>query len=154
MYFKMTQPANKLPDDIVGLKGIIAEQILNLQKYEADIKHHREEVALKNVQIERLKVLIPYRTPIGCRPSQVDQRIRFGHWEGDTMEGLRIEKPALNVLVERKSRMLQLTKLPDRTARSTRKTIVERLRAIPPKARRSVTYDNGHENAQHYKGHL
>lgn len=97
------------------------------------------------------KVHIPERVSISARSPQVNQRIRFGHWEGDTMEGLRTEKPALNVLVERKSRILQLTKLPDRTAHSTQKTIVERLRAIPRKARRSITYDNGHENTRHYK---
>lgn len=97
------------------------------------------------------KPLIPYRVPISARAQQVNGRNRFGHWEGDTMEGLRIEKPALNVIVERKSRFVKLSKMADRTAKSTREAIIARLRLLPRCARRSITYDNGHENAQHYK---
>ena len=33
----MTQSANKLPDDVVGLKEIIAEQILSINKFEESI---------------------------------------------------------------------------------------------------------------------
>lgn len=95
--------------------------------------------------------LIPHRVPISARADQVNGRNRFGHWEGDTMEGLKSEKPALNALVERKSRFLQLTKLPNRTAKATRQAIIARLQPLPRYARRSITYDNGHENTQHFK---
>lgn len=97
------------------------------------------------------KIPMPERVPISVRPPQVNQRIRFGHWEADMMEGLKAEKPALNVLVERKSRMVQLTKVPDRTAKTAHQAIVQRLKVIPRRARKSITYDNGHENTQHYK---
>lgn len=94
---------------------------------------------------------IPQRISISERAPQVDHRIRFGHWEADMMEGLRSEKPALNVLVERKTRMVQITKLSDRSAKTTRKAVIERLQNVSPKARRSITYDNGHENTQHHQ---
>lgn len=97
------------------------------------------------------KIRMPERVPISARPPQVNQRIRFGHWEADMMEGLKAEKPALNVLVERKSRMVRLTKVPDRTAKTAHQAIVRRLQVIPRRARRSITYDNGHENTQHHK---
>jgi len=37
----------------------------------------------------------------------------------------------------------------NRTADSTQKAIKDRLRSLPPKACRSITYDNGHENTRH-----
>ena len=97
------------------------------------------------------RILIPHRVPLEGRAEQVNQRIRFGHWESDTMEGLRSEKVALNVIVERKSRFVQITKVQDRTAKATRRAITKRLRTLPQRARRSITYDNGHENTEHYK---
>lgn len=97
------------------------------------------------------KSLIPHRVSIAERAKQVNERIRFGHWESDTMEGRRTEKPALNVLVERKSRVVQLTKVMDRGAKATRKVIIDRLKNLSKRCRKSVTYDNGHENTEHYK---
>lgn len=94
---------------------------------------------------------IPHRVPIAERAPQVNQRLRFGHWEADMMEGLRTERPALNVLVERKSRLTRITKMPDRTARSTRHAVTHQLSSVNPRARHSVTYDNGHENTEHFK---
>lgn len=59
----MTKPANTLPDDISQLKTIIAEQILNRQKYEKNFRqqqeemdrHHREELACKEEELARTK---------------------------------------------------------------------------------------------------
>jgi IS30 family transposase len=67
------------------------------------------------------------------------------------MEGLRSETPALNVLVERKSRTIRLTKILNRTATATKWAIIDKLKSLPRRARKSVTYDNGHENSEHYK---
>lgn len=94
---------------------------------------------------------IPHRVPISERAPQVNQRLRFGHWESDSMEGLRREKTALNVLVERKSRLTRITKMRDRTAASTRHALTKQLLSVAPRARRSITYDNGHENTEHVK---
>jgi len=58
---------------------------------------------------------------------------------------------ALNSLVERKSRLLKLTKLNRKTAVNTRETIVRRLKDLPYKARKTLTMDNGTENAEHQK---
>lgn len=56
--FVMTQTANTLPDDIFSLKGIIAEQILSINKFEAEIARHREEVAQVKAENERLEELV------------------------------------------------------------------------------------------------
>jgi transposase len=56
----MTTPAKSLPDDISELKGIIAQQVLSLQKYEEetarhreDIDRHREEAQLYREEVDR-----------------------------------------------------------------------------------------------------
>lgn len=91
---------------------------------------------------------IPDRTGIEGRPSMVNNRREFGHWESDSMVS-RSSKASLNVLVERKSRYVNLTLLPGKTSIHTRRAIVGRLSAYPEEARRSITYDNGSENVEH-----
>ncbi len=97
------------------------------------------------------RFLIPHRVSISERSPQVNKRIRFGHWESDTMEGRRSEAAALNVLVERKSRVMRITKMSDRTSATTRSAIIDKLKDLPRRACKSITYDNGHENTEHYK---
>jgi IS30 family transposase len=57
------------------------------------------------------KTKIPNRIPIDARPKSIENRNRYGHWEGDSMVS-RKSKAALNTLTERKSRLLLITKLP------------------------------------------
>ena len=94
------------------------------------------------------KTKIPHRIPIEARPASVAGRHIFGHWEGDSLIS-RKSRTSLNVLVERKSRLLQLTRLPQKTAEATRQAVLTRLGGLPPKARRTLTLDNGTENTLH-----
>ena len=56
---------------------------------------------------------------------------------------------ALNSLTERKNRLLMLTKLDRKGAMETKDAVVNRLQVFPPEGRRTLTMDNGTENAQH-----
>lgn len=91
---------------------------------------------------------IPSRTPISQRPESVGLRQEPGHWECDTIIGLK-SGSALRVLVERKSRYARLGKLPIKDAKSMRKSINRALCRYPQHLRRSITYDNGSENTHH-----
>ncbi len=102
----------------------------------------------KGIGRKQRKTKIPGRVPIELRPSLVENRSQFGHWEGDSLVS-RKSKVALNSLVERKSRLLLLTKLERKTAKVTRDTVVNRLKVLPQKARRTLTLDNGTENTKH-----
>ncbi len=102
----------------------------------------------KGIGRKQRKTKIPNRVPIELRPASVDERAQFGHWEGDSLVS-RKSKVALNSLVERKSRLLLLTKLERKTAEVTRDTVVNRLKILPRKARRTLTLDNGTENTKH-----
>ena len=94
------------------------------------------------------KTRIPNRIPIDLRPQSVDDRKVFGHWEADSLVS-RKSLTALNSLVERKTRLLMLTRLTRKTAQATFQAIVGRLQALPPEARMTLTMDNGTENAMH-----
>lgn len=91
---------------------------------------------------------IPERISIHERPEIVNQRIQFGHWEGDTLVG----KERRNGLHTAYERISSLTRL----ARMNRLTAEESLRAqeiiyqpLPSFARRSTTLDNAQEHVLH-----
>ena len=94
------------------------------------------------------KTKIPNRIGIELRPPSVDTRREFGHWEGDALVSRR-SAAALFSLVERKSRLLRLTKLPRKGASEMVQAVLARLGGLPPKARKTLTLDNGTENASH-----
>jgi IS30 family transposase len=87
---------------------------------------------------------IANRRFIDDRPLAANERSEMGHWETDSL--LFSHEEALNVLVERLSRFIVLTQLAGKSARDTGQVLVERLRPLPC---RSVTADNGSENADH-----
>ena len=94
------------------------------------------------------KTKIPNRIPIEARPASVETRQQFGHWEGDSLVS-RKSTVSLNSLVERKSRLLILTKLKRKSADETCNAVVKRLNDFPQRGRRTLTMDNGSENAGH-----
>jgi IS30 family transposase len=94
------------------------------------------------------KTKIPSRISIDDRPAEVASRQTFGHWEGDSLIS-RKSRTALNSLVERQSRLLCLTRLPQKSAEATRHAVLTRLGSLPSEARRTLTLDNGTENTLH-----
>ena len=82
------------------------------------------------------------------RPQVVDQRRRYGDWEGDTIVGAR-QSGAIVTLVERKSGYLLTAKSCDRQAWRVAEKIRARLGTLPSPQRRTLTFDNGKEFAQH-----
>jgi len=94
------------------------------------------------------KAHIPERTPITERPPEVEMRKSAGHWEGDTVVSKK-SLAALQVLVERKTRIIRLTKMRRKTSAIMSRWIIRRLRPLPERLRMTLTYDNGPENADH-----
>jgi IS30 family transposase len=102
----------------------------------------------KGIGRKERKTKIPNRIPIDARPQSVENRRRYGHWEGDSLIS-RKSKAALNTLAERKSRLALITKLPRKGAAETNKAIISRLKKLPANGRQTLTLDNGTENAKH-----
>lgn len=87
-------------------------------------------------------------TSIAGRPKVINERKRFGDWEGDTIIGAR-HCGVLVTLTERKSGYLIAAKAKDRQAWRVREKIEQCLLLLPENLRRSVTFDNGKEFAEH-----
>jgi len=82
------------------------------------------------------------------RPKEVADRIIPGHWEGDLLMGHN-NASALGVLVERTTRMIFLVRLKNKDAQTVRMAFARKFKHLPPGLKRSLTYDNGQEMAQH-----
>ena len=82
------------------------------------------------------------------RPKEVADRIVPGHWEGDMLMGGR-HASAIGTLVERTTRMTFLVKLENKYARNVRKAFAEEFRLLPKGLKKTLTYDQGHEMAEH-----
>ena len=102
----------------------------------------------KGVGRKRRKLKIPNRIPISARPKSVESRIQYGHWEGDSLISGK-SKAAVNTLIERKSRLVLITKLDRKGAAETNQAVIKRLKGIPAAGRRTLTLDNGTENSSH-----
>lgn len=102
---------------------------------------------------------------IAQRPAEADDRAAPGHWEGDLIIGLK--SSAFGTVVERTTRFTMLLWLPrmeghgDRArekdgpplaghgAEAVRNAITETITTLPEQLRRSLTWDQGAEMAQH-----
>ncbi|SEF10748.1 Transposase and inactivated derivatives, IS30 family [Arthrobacter alpinus] len=92
---------------------------------------------------------IPDMVLIRERPVEVDDRAVPGHWEGDLVLGSNC-RSAIATLVERQSRYTVLVHLPhDHGAIAVREGLVKAINALPERLRKSLTWDQGTELAQH-----
>lgn len=91
------------------------------------------------------RVFKPYGISIDERPKIVDTRKRIGDWESDTVESC-LHKPGVNTLLERKTGLYLITKLKNKKSEATIFAIRQRMKLIPEKRKKTMTFDNGPEN--------
>lgn len=84
------------------------------------------------------------RKMIGERPPGVESKKRFGHWEGDTVEG-SAKKGYIATHVERKSKLLVAALLENKSADCLNKGTIKAFRNIPDALIKTMTFDNGKE---------
>jgi IS30 family transposase len=87
---------------------------------------------------------------ISERPAEVKDRAVPGHWEGDLIFGKKMT--SIGTLVERHSRYVMLLKLPNgHAAEAVRQAMTKRIATLPAQLRRSITWDQGKEMAEHVR---
>jgi transposase, IS30 family len=87
---------------------------------------------------------------ISERPAEVKDRAVPGHWEGDLIFGKKMT--SIGTLVERHSRYVILLKLPNgHGAEAVRQAMTKRILTLPAQLRRSITWDQGKEMAEHVR---
>jgi len=91
---------------------------------------------------------LPNAVRIDGRPAIVASRRRYGDWEGDMIVG-RAHASGLVSLVERKSGFTLLARVANRRAVTVRTAAQERMALLPESLRRTMTFDNGKEFAEH-----
>lgn len=91
---------------------------------------------------------IQNRIDIALRPKLVEKRAIFGHWEGDSMV-FNKHRQMLSTHAERKTRFIKVFRPKDKTSKTRAKTINRIFSKLPLAARRTMTFDNGLEFADH-----
>lgn len=90
---------------------------------------------------------LPGAARIQDRPEVIEQRLRIGDFEGDTVLG----PPGTGgvvTLVDRKSRYTIITKIHSKDADHVHRRIKERIKELTEDCRHSITFDNGTEFAR------
>ncbi len=157
------------PDQIVGeLKashlskkiGCVCHETIYAYIYDTRNKHlqlwkhlrrHRPKRKSYSSRLHRNKgSTLKHRTSIHDRPSVVNNKKRFGDWEVDLMIFSK-QKQVLSVHVERLTKLTRIYICDNKTKEQMYDTLQATISDLPAHSVKTITFDNGTENALHYK---
>ena len=114
----------------------------------ANLWEKRKQKKKKHRQIQRICLRNKDSRSIEERPKEINERMEYGHWEGDCVKSRRKKKSGLFVLTERKTREEIILKI----KALTQEAILEAIGKLENKYKRhfkdkfkSITFDNGGE---------
>lgn len=91
----------------------------------------------------------PLKRSITARPTSIALREEAGHFEGDTIVGVRNgSKEAVVSVCERRTRMRWYVKVSNLEASTVRRALMPLLHSVPEHLRKTITLDNGGEFAE------
>jgi IS30 family transposase len=122
-------------------QSTISKKLIKLLPY-----HHHKRRA--NRKFGKNRIRIKDQVSIDQRPQHIQLREEVGHWEGDLMIGVG-QKSAIATNVERKTRYTFIMKIDNRKSKTVTKAFADSLNTLPNYIRKSMTYDNGMEMANH-----
>ena len=119
------------------LKNLLISELRQKRKYRGNVRRGTDK---------RTTIKDPVR--IDERPEEVKGRLIPGHWEGDLIMG-KDRASAIGTLVERTTRTIIIVPLKARDATTVRKAFEKEFKSVPKQMKKTLTYDNGSEMAQH-----
>ena len=123
-------------------RGLIKKHRHDFRQYLKRRHKYRMKQGLRKSQ----RVLRPKGPCIDERPKEVEKRQTVGHWETDSMVS-RQSSVGLNTIVERKTGLVFITRIENGTAEVTKEAVTKRLGVLPEDILKTITSDNGSENA-------
>ena len=122
-------------------QSYLGKKLIKLLPYH----HHKRREKRK---FAKNRIRIKDQVSIDQRPKHVELRKEIGHWEGDLMIGVG-QKSAIATVVERKTRYTFILKIDNRKSKTVTKAMAKALNSLPSHIRKTMTYDNGIEMANH-----
>jgi IS30 family transposase len=98
--------------------------------------------------VKQGRIRIKDAVSIDERPKHIEFRKEVGNWEGDLIIGVK-QSSAIGTLVERKTRYTYIVKLKNRKTETVTKAFEKPLNKMDAIFRKTMTYDNGMEMANH-----
>jgi len=97
----------------------------------------------------RKRGIIQGKISITERPVEAQTRSQVGHWETDLMEGTKKTHHVVSATVDRRAEAIMLDKLRTKESHEKMDAMISRMSHIPFHIRKTMTFDNGLENAEH-----
>lgn len=119
------------------LKDMLIKELRQQRKFRGNVRRGSDK-----------RTTIADAVRIDERPEEVMGREIPGHWEGDLILG-KERASAIGTLVERSTRAVILVHLKARDSKTVRLAFEKKFKALPAIMKKSMTYDNGIEMAQH-----
>jgi transposase, IS30 family len=118
-------------------------------EFTLQLRHKHKKRRKRGVSAKGQTSLLEDMTLIDERPTEVNDRLIPGHWEGDIMIGGARAQTALGTLVERTTRYAILVPLKNKTSEEVRRSFAKEIKKLPRELRLTLTYDQGREMAGH-----
>lgn len=130
-------------------RQVSAQTIYNWIEQDDDCEHWQTFLRRRGKRPYRRKHLATTGDAgrISQRPEVIEQRLRLGDFEGDTVLGPP-GTGGLATLVDRKSRYTIVVKIHSKQADHVHQKIKERMKQLDEERRHSITFDNGTEFAR------
>ena len=126
----------------IQARGVLKKELIRHLRSKRPIRHSQHS----RVSGHRCGQIVD-AISIRERPAEIEDRAIPGHWEGDLLGGSKNSHIA--TLVERHSRFTTLVKVPSKDTAVVVAALSWHVRKLPASLRRSLTWDRGHEMAQH-----
>jgi len=144
----------KSPRDIketISYESIYDYIYNGVEKHEHLYQHLRTARKQRQPRFNRKKRgnIVKNKVSIHLRSEKINKKKEYGHWETDLVEFRKNQKKVLSVKYERKAMLCRLHKVKDRSSLENEESIVGVIESLPHYWFRSVTRDNGGENAKH-----